>query len=899
MHDDMQQEPAWRRYSRMLGFRPRPELADEIEFHLQMRIDEFVRAGLTPGQARSEALKRFGDRPDVERQCGVLDDRRLTRERRTEWLSDLRQDFRFALRTLARRPGFTMIAALTLALGIGATAALFGIVDAVLLRPLVYAHAERTVVLWNSFQQPAMPTAPLSPEDMSDLGDQLRGVENLSAFSDWNANLTGSGEPARLQGYMVSPGFFATLGVTPSLGRMFREEEGRAGNDHVVVLSQDLWRSAFGSDRSVIGRSLQINGEAYMVVGVAPAGVRFPDAPSFLYPERADLWVPHDWRNDRAVGRGARYLRVVGHLRTGTSLAQAQRELDAAAASVGGQYADAYPKSFAWRPHLVPLRDQTIGDVKPALFVLAGAVVLVLLIACANVANLLLAGASSRRSEIAVRMALGASRGRLIRQLLTENVVLALIGGVVATGVSFACLELVRKFGPRSIPRIESVGVDIRMLVFTLGVSIVAASLFGLIPALQQAHGGLQDALRAGSRGMIGGRGRKLLTTLVISEMALSLIVVIGAGLLLRSFVRLLDTDKGYQTAHVLTAHISLPRTSYEEPARRVAFFRALFEKLESSTAVQSAGGSDPLPLSGDGWQGGFAIQGRPVGSDEQLPSVEVSVVTPGLFPALSIALQEGRLLASSDNESAPSVVVVDSTLARRHWPDGNAIGQRIKVTGRVDTSWSSIVGVVRHIRRSGARDEGEPQVYVPFFQEPRSRMYLALRGAGDPNSLIAQLRRAVTELDPALPIAKIRAMDELAAGTSARDRFNLFMLGSFAALATVLAAVGLYGVMAYTVAQRTREMGVRIALGAEPRQVTRMVVGQGMRPALLGLALGLAGSIAISRVMRQLLYQVGSIDAATYVATVGFLVLVSLVACAIPARRAARVDAALSLRAE
>ncbi len=897
MTDDLPKEPMWQRYRRLVRPRLNEELTDELEFHLQMRIEEYVREGMTPDAAQREAQARFGDLESVERECKALDRRLGARERRTERLGQLRLDLRFALRGMLRRPGFSAIAVLTLALGIGATTLLFGIVNAVLLRPLGYDRADRAIVIWNSFQDPAIPKAALSAQDAADLAAGLRGVETISAFTDWTANLTGAGDPARLQGYQVSPSFFSTLGVAPLAGRFFQELDGRVGSDRVVVLSRDLWRSRFGGEPAVVGRAIQINGEPYTVVGVAPEGFRFPDAPGFLFPEHADLWVPHDWLRDLSLPRGVRMLRVIARLPAGTAVDQARRLLESSAAAMREQYPGEYPPRSGWRPYAVPLRNQVLGETQPALLVLAGAGTLLLLVACANVANLLLARGSARSREMALRGAIGASKVRLAGQLFTENLMLALAGGLVGLGVAVGGSALVRAYGPRSIPRIETVSLDGRVVAFGLGLCIVAAMVSGLGPILQQGRRGARDLLRGDGRGVVGVSGASLRMALVVAEVALSLIVLVGAGLLVKSFVRLQTTEVGFAPTGVLTAQVTLSPAGYPTPEAQAAFFGALLGALSQQPGVRGAGGADPLPLSGDSWSGSFAVAG--LAPDDQRPSAEISLATPGLFEALSIRMKAGRTFGPGDDPRSPAVVIVDSLLAARYWPGGNAVGQRLRSVGGADTSGMEIVGVAAHVRKSGARDEERPQIYRPWFQAPRDRMSLALRGDGSAAQLLPGLRQAVHQLDPAQPIARIAPMEELVARATAMDRFALLLLGSFALAATLLAAIGLYGVMSYTVSQRTREMGVRLALGARRGQLVRLVILEGMKPALAGLLAGVAVSMAIGRLMRGLLYQIGAIDPGTYLVAFGFLGGMALLACAIPARRAARVDPVLSLRSD
>jgi predicted permease len=874
------------------------EVDEEFAFHVEMRARELIAGGVSPTEARATALRRFGDIEQVKRTCRDLGEQRDRRMRRAELSTELRQDVRYALRTLRKSPAFALIAVLTLALGIAANTAIFSVVDAVLLRPLPYADADRLVSIWNSYAEPQLPRAALSPADFADFSEQHAGFTAMSALADRNVNLTGHDEPQRLQSYVVSPNFFRVLGVRALLGRTFLDEEGVGGRDRVAVLSHDLWRRTFGADSGVVGRTIQLSGTPHTVVGVMPPGVRFPDAPSFLFPERAELWLPFSWERRRAEPRGDQFLRGIGRLGPGVTLERARQDLAVIAARLRAQYPDTYRAEYGWMPVLVPMREQILGDSRPALLVLLGAVAFVLLIACANVANLTLARGAGRRKEIALRTALGAGRARLVRQLLTESVVLSAMGGALGLLLAVWLVRVLARLGPEDIPRLANAGVDVRVLGFTLAVTLLTGIVFGLVPALQQSRTDVQGALKDGGRGASEGAPRhRLRGTLVVAEVALAVVVLVGAGLLLRSFVRLQRVDPGFDARGVLTMQLSLPRTRYEGESQVAAFYTRLLDRLATLPGVSSAGAVHPLPLGGDGWGASFLVEGQPVAAGEAFPHADFAAVTPHYFRSMGIPLVAGRVFTARDDAGAPPVVVVDASLARQYWPRENPIGKRLNLAGQPDSVWSTVVGVVGHVRSGTLQQAGEPQIYLSYFQDVRGTMSVTIRGSGDPMRLATSVRDVVRSLDADQPIAKMRVMDDIVARTTARQRFNLLLLSTFAASALLLAAVGIYGVTSYAVGQRTNEIGVRLALGALPGDVLSLVVGQGMRLVLLGVALGVAAALAVSRLMAGLLYGVGAADVATYVAIGALLSVVALLACYLPARRATHVDPATALR--
>ncbi|HZF12797.1 MAG TPA: ABC transporter permease [Thermoanaerobaculia bacterium] len=824
-------------------------------------------------------------------------------------MSPLAEDLRFACRTLLRRRATSLAAVAALGLALGAVGVVWSAVDAVLLRPLPLSGADRLAVVWNRFTHAGFDRLAVSPAEFADYLEAAQrsegsesGMAGLAALADQNVNLTGRDEPERVAAYVVSPDLFRLLGVAPALGRDFLPEEGRAGQDQVVLLAHDLWQRRFGGDPGVVGRAVELNARPYTVVGVLPPGIRFPDAPGLLYPERAELWLPCAWETRRSEPRGDQYLRAVTLLKPGVGLPRVQAELDGLARRWSRQYPDSYPADSGFRPVVVPLAEEYVGAVRPALLVLAGAVALVLLIACANVSNLLLVGAASRRRELAVRQALGAGRSRLAWTLLAESLLLALAGGALGLLLTTWGVDLLVRFAPPSVPRLDQAGVDGRLLLCLLAASGLAGLLCGLAPALQGSRPGeLEPALREGTRSGGSRSGGRLRGVLVAAELALALPLLVGAGLLLQSFVRLTAVDPGFRGERVLTFQLALPAASYPGPAERSAFYAQLLERLRALPGVTAAGAVQPLPLSGDAWGASFVVEGRPVRPGESEPHAEYAVATPGYFQALGIPLLAGRSFDPHDGEGpagmrGPGVVIVDEALARRYWPGRDPLGRRLHLAGQPDGVGSTVVGVVRHVHSNALAAEGEPQIYLPFAQSPRSTLSFVLRAAGDPLRLAPLVRASVRELDRNLPLARLTPMSDLLARAAARPRFNFLLLALFAGSALLLAALGIYGVTSYAVAQRTHEIGVRMALGAKRGDVVALVVGQGMGLALAGVGLGLLAALALSRLLSGLLFGVAATDPLTYTALALLLAGVAFAACWLPAQRAAALDPVAAL---
>jgi putative ABC transport system permease protein len=846
---------------------------EEIRFHIEMETEKNRREGMSPGEARRRAVLAFG---------GVEGHREEMREgRRVPLLEDLWWDGRYAVRSLRKNPGFSAVTVLTLALGIGASTGMFTLVNSILLRPLDYPRPERLVVLWE-WSPGGDERNVVSPRSFFAWREQAKSFAGLAATWDRLQNVTGGGEAEQLRAKATTGSFFSVLGARAQLGRTYRDGEEEAA---VAVLGHRLWRRRFGGDPAVVGRTITLDGQARTVVGVMPAD--FPSVGT-----RADLWVPVRLSPETQ----GRTLQVVGRLRPGTTLEEARREMSA----IGRRLAERYPASHTgWGVTLVPMHEQVTGDVRPALLVLLGAVGLLLLIACANVANLLLGRAAVRRKEMAVRLSLGATRARLIRQTLTESLVLAGGAGLLGLGLAvWGTGALVRLLPPDlALPRLDEVRIDGRVLGFALGVSLLTGVLFGITPALFGSAVKLAQTLRETARGTTRGRSR-IRKALVVVEVALAVVLLVGAGLLGRSLQRLLEVDTGVRPGQVLTMRLWLSGPQYQEAAPLRSFMARLLPRLEALPGARSAGAEHHLPLTGDRLGHGFHRADRPPPGEGERLSTHIRAVAGDYFTTMGIPLLRGRAFAARDHADAPPVAVVNEELARRYFPGEDPIGKRVRYEWS-DTLSVEIVGVVGSVREMGPREEPAPAIYRPYAQMPTPRVALVIRAAGDPLALAAAAAAAVREIDPAQPVAEVRTMEEVAAATVARPRLNLYLLGGFAAMALLLAALGLYGVVSYSVTQRSQEIGVRIALGARPGHVLRLVVREGMRLTVLGLLIGLGAALAATHVMESLLFGVSATDPLTLAGVSAFVAAVALLASYLPAFRATRLDPMAALRAE
>ncbi|HZG54139.1 MAG TPA: ABC transporter permease [Pyrinomonadaceae bacterium] len=807
------------------------------------------------------------------------------------------QDLRYGLRTLWKSPGFTYIAVLALALGIGANTAIFSVVNTVLLRPLPYNAPDRLVWLWETSPRNDIPKEVASYPNFDDWRQQNQNFESVAGFTGTTASLTGTdGEPERLPGAAVLGDFFTVLGVEPMLGRKFLPEENEEGKHRVVILSHGLWQRQFGSDAQIVGRQIGLNNAQYTVVGVMPPNFQHPNPEAR---RRVELWLAMPVNESMRNGRRSDFLSVIARLKGGVSVEQASAEMTTIAARLEQQYPET---NSGWGVIVQPLHQRFTGDVRPALLMLLGAVGFLLLIACANVANLLLARSSTRLKEIAIRTALGAGRGRIVRQLLTESIVLSLLGGALGLLVAFWGIDALLAISPGNIPRLESVGIDRQVLLFTLGISLVTGIVFGLAPALTVSNPNLNEMLKESGRSSSEGvRGRRLRNALAVAEIALSLVLLVGAGLLIKSFLRLQDVKPGFNPENLLAAELVLPTSKYAENQQVVNFYDQLLQQLAQQPGVQGVAATSALPLGGGGDVLAFSVEGRALGSTERVPDAESRIISPDYFRTLQIPLRSGRLLDQRDNQQAPRAVLVSETLARKFFPGEDPVGKRITFGNpqAADVQWLNVVGVVGDVRQSGLDEEPYAQVYRSYLQAPRRALTVIVRTAGAPLNMLDPLRGQIRALDRQQPLYNARTVEQVINDSIARPRFNMLLITILAVVAMILATVGIYGVVSYMVTQRTHEIGIRMALGARPLDVFRMVLRQGLLLAVLGVGSGLVAAFALTRLLSSLLYDVRSTDIVTFAGVSALLTAVVLLACYIPARRATKVDPMVALRYE
>jgi putative ABC transport system permease protein len=801
------------------------------------------------------------------------------------------QDVKFGVRVLLKSPGFAFVAVLVVALGIGANTAIFSVVNAVLLRPLPFDEPERLVRVFGTNPKRNSFSRPYSYLNFADLRAQNNSFEALAAYSGSSAALSGAETPEQITGVVASGDIFRVLKTKPLLGRLLSPEDEKPGGSPVAVISHGLWQRRFGSDPQVVGRQIRLDGREREIIGVTPPDFRF----EFLT-DAADFWTPLDPQAPGFQSRGAIFLEVLGRLKPEVEIGAAQADMR----GVMGRLEQAYPNQNAGVGlRLAGAREELVGDLRPTLLVLLAAVGCVLLIACANVANLLLARAAGRGREIAVRVALGASRGRIIRQLLTESTMLACAGGLL--GLLFAVwgVSLLSSFIPADVPRFDETSLDLRVLGFTLAASVVTGILFGLAPAIHSSRLDMNEALKEGGRSATEGRGRsRVRSLLIVSEVALSLVLLVGAGLLVKSFVRLRNTDPGFDPQNTLTASLSLASVRYEKDEQITRFYDQLIERARALPGVESVGAVAPLPLGGNNISFSFVLLDRPEPPPGQGVSASARFVTPDYFRAMGIPLRKGRVFNDQDRRDAPAKLVVNEAFARRFLTGEEPLGKRLRL-GYNDIE-AEIVGVVGDVRGNSLSVPGSPEYYIPESHGAWSDMSLVVRtSTPDPASLTPALRAAVREMDKDQPLYEVRTMGALVTRSVARQRFSMTLIGVFAALALALAAVGIFSVMSYLVAQRTHEIGIRMALGAQGRDILRLVVGHGMTLTLVGVALGLAGAFALTRLMSSLLYGVSATDPATFGGVAALLAAVALLACYVPARRATKVDPMVALRHE
>ncbi|HYO14715.1 MAG TPA: ABC transporter permease [Thermoanaerobaculia bacterium] len=870
----------WRRSFRLhlRGGTVERDVDEEIAFHVETRTEELIEQGMSPSAAREEALRCFGDLQGVRRSCLEIGRRRQRGRRRLEILSEMRQDAAFALRQLAKTPAFTLVAVLTLALGIGATATIFSVLHAVVLRPLPFPEPERIVHLWATWQGDERS---VSPGGFLEFRRSIRSFEHLAALHSASFNLTGEGAPERIEGGRVSAGYFDVFGIRPALGRVFSAQEDQPGHERVVVLSHRLWRGRFGSDPGILGQDVRLSGQLYRVIGVMPAVFE-------LRASDPELWVPLALGPDQAV-HGNSFLVLVGRLRRGASPESAAAE----AAVVAKRLEKIDPQSYQGKgTRIEPLLDRLLGSYRRRLLVLLGAVGCVLAIAAVNVANLLLARGAGRSREIAIRASLGAGRGRIVRQLLTESAVLGLAGAAAGLGLAGLGVQSLVAISPANVPRLEAAGIDGTVLGFTVALGLASVLLFGLVPALRTARPDLQTMLKEGGRSLGSGLRDRVRSSLLVVEVALALMLLVGAGLLIRSAVRLQQVEIGFDPEDLLTAQVSLPTSEYAEPARLLAAVEGMRGGVEAIPGVRSASVVSLLPLSRYNLSSNVRIEGKPRPPGEEING-DTRSVTPGYFRTLGISLLQGRDFTDRDRASSPGVVIVNQRLAEMAWPGESPLGKRLDYTGDL----LEVIAVAGDIRAGGLEEEVRPAFYVPLAQFPKDlwgaeiQLALAARTDGEPAAKAEALRRAVQAVDPKLPVFGVRTMGEIRSDLVATTRFNTMLLAALGVIGLALAAVGIYGVIAYFVSQRTAEIGLRMALGATEKKVLAMVVRQALQPVLVGVTVGIGGGLMAGRALASLLFGVSATDPATFAGVVLVLVTAALLASWVPARRAARVD--------
>jgi putative ABC transport system permease protein len=799
------------------------------------------------------------------------------------------QDIRSALRSLRRSPGFAIVVVLTLALGIGANTAIFTVVNTVLLRSLPLPEADQLVTVREA-RLPDLPRFSVSPANFRSFRDQNHVLTGLAAMNPGNYTLTGQGDPIAVDGVEVSADFFPVVQVAPSLGRGYTQEETVAGGEPLVVISHDLWLARFGGDARVLERSMMIDGTLHRIIGVMPAG--------FDFPRRGKLWLPLQLPADPDAQRGAHYLDLVGRRRPGVSLDAAQRDIS----SIAQQLAAKYPRSnTGWSASVASLQESMVGSLRPGLLMLLGAVGLVALIACANVANLLLARGAGRAGEIAIRAAMGADRPRLIRQLLTESTLLSVLGGALALLLASASFGVIIRLAPQGIPRLDQLSVDGTVLGYTAGLVLLTAALFGLWPAVQATRPEMREMLKeAGRRGAGSREGSRVRSALVVAEVALALTLLTGAGLLIRSFVELRRVDPGFNPAGVLTFDVSLPYTRYPNGERTGAFYDGLLARIQGIPGVRTAGVIFGLPLSNFGFSSSFDVEGAPL-PQEQQPSVNMRLVSADYFGALEIPLKQGRLFAPTDRRGSPPVVLLSESAAKKFWPRGDAIGHRVVLGARPgpERITGEIVGIVGDVRAEGLDGDPTPMLYGSVAQVQVGFASVVVRTTGKSATLVAALRETVHAADPDLPMIDVVPLSELVGQSIAQPRFYMLLLSVFALVALLLAALGVFGVFSYLIALRTREIGIRMALGAGRGDVIAMVTGRAMQLVGLGVGLGLVAALTLDRMLRSLLFGVNPTDPLTLVGVTLILSAVAYIACYLPARRAARLDPVEALRSE
>jgi putative ABC transport system permease protein len=802
-------------------------------------------------------------------------------------MENLRQDLRYGILIMLKSPGFTIVAVIALALGIGANTAIFSVINTVLLKPLPYKESDRIMVVRET-KLPRFPEFSVAPGNFLDWQKQNTLFENMAAQRGFAYNLIGSGDPERLRGARITSNLFSTLGVKPIEGRDFLPEEDQEGRDNVVIISHGLWQRRFGSDPKLIGQTINLNGKACTVIGIMPS--------SFWFPNReTELWAPMAFNAKDAENHGGHFIGVTARLKPGITREQAETEMKV----IAGRLEQQYPvTNKGWSIKITPILENAVGDMRPALMVLFGAVAFVLLIVCANIANLLLSRAATRQKEIAIRSALGAGRWRVVRQLLTESILLSLVGSIAGLLLAVWGLDLLLALAPKNLPRIQEVSIDGRTLGFTLLLTLFIGLLFGLAPALQASSPNLNDWLKEGSKGGTdSARRHRLRNILVVSEVALSLVLLVGAGLMMKSFLRLQATSTGFNPQNIHVMSIALPDKKYPEDQQQAAFFSTLLEKISAMPGVQSVGASQVLPFAGD-YILTFDIQGRPPAAPGEEVSANYYAVSHDYFKAMGIPLLRGRFFTDRDRAGSPGVAIINENMAKKYFPDEDPMGKRINISNGPD-SYREIVGIVGDVKHYGLDAPSPAQMYEPYLQQPFSSMNLVIRTSPGGTISSESLRKEVLLIDKEQPISRFTAMEDLISDSVARQRFSMILLAIFAVMALILAAVGIYGVISYSVTQRTNEIGIRMALGAQRSDILRMILRQGMGLALAGVVIGLTAAYLLTRLISSMLYEVSPTDPLTFAGISLLLLMVALLSCVIPARRATNVDPMIALRYE
>jgi putative ABC transport system permease protein len=858
------------------------EFTEELQAYLDMSIEAKIRQGLTPREARRNALVELGGVEQVQERVREI---RMGQFIETAW-----RDVRLGVRTLVHSPIFTVVTVLSLALGIGANTAIFSVVSGLLLQPLPYSEPEQIVDVWHTPPQqsfPGLDRFSVSPANYIDWKAQSTTFEQMAVYTYTGLSLSTSNDPLPLIGAVVSSDFFSVLRSNPMQGRTFTPDEEQPGRDQVVVLSNGLWQRAFGANPNIVGQTVTLNSRSFTVVGIMPAG--------FEFPREAELWVPLAWDEKERQVRSIHDYLVVARLKPNVSLQQAKAEMNTISSRLEQQYPE---ENKGWGAVVIPLREDLVGEIRTALLVLFCAVGFVLLIACANVANLMLARGANRQKEMAVRIALGAGRARLVRQLLTESVLLAVIGGVLGLLLAIWGSKMLVQLG--SLPASADTGIDTWALGFTLLVSFGAGIIIGIVPALQFTKASLSETLKQGS-GRTGGSPIKQHTrkALVISEVALSLVLLIGAGLMIRSFWKLQNVDPGFDTHNALTMSVFLTPIRYSEPHQILAFLDRAIEQIRAVPGVVSVGATTTIPLSGGGSTQPFSIEGRPAGAIGEQPMAQTRYITPDYFKAIGIPLRQGRVFTDQDRDKSVPVVIISEAMARRFFPGENPIGKRLTPSFHSEQGAREIVGIVGDIKAGGLETDSSTMMYLPYKQSPRPFMSFVVRTASSPESSIQSVSRAIYSIDKEQALTDVQTMDQVLTKSLSGRRFNMTLLLTFAGVALLLATVGVYGVMNYTVTLRRRELGIRMALGAEARDVLRLVLRQGLTLTLIGVAAGLISAYALTRLMASLLYGVTATDFLTFGSVSAVLILVGLAASYVPARRATKVNPTIALRTE